>query len=94
MAKKQISLNNYLSQKTQEEDTKLNLIEILFVDLTFSAWAEIEPAAPTQKGPSPGGREKGEGIRAKALGAPFFLSAEGLGMPPSSPTPPSGIQEE
>ena len=37
MAKKQISLNNYLSQETQEEDTKLNLIEILFVVLTFSA---------------------------------------------------------
>ena len=37
MAKKQISLNNYLSQETQEEDTKLNLIEILFVALTFSA---------------------------------------------------------
>lgn len=43
--------------------------------------------------PSPGGREKRERIRAKALGAPFFLSAGGLGMPPSSP-PPSGIQEE
>lgn len=37
MAKKPISLNNYLSQETQEEDTKLNLIEILFVVLTFSA---------------------------------------------------------
>lgn len=50
-------------KKTWEEDTKLNLIEILFVVLTFSVWAELETHCPTQKRPSLGGRGERKGVR-------------------------------
>lgn len=89
------SLMSVFSQKeTQEEDTKLNLIETLFVVLTFLSVSRARTNCPT-KWPSNGGREERElvglsELKPRSPNLPQCWGAEGsilFSCPPLGSTP-------